>query len=78
MLVRRARPASPLLECPPSPPTPTPSSSSPLFLPPLPPSQGELRCRPNAKNHRDLDVELDYNFTGKNMTVKKTQPFRIR
>jgi protein arginine N-methyltransferase 1 len=39
---------------------------------------GELRCRPNAKNHRDLDIELSYEFHGKNMDVKRTQPFRLR
>ena len=39
---------------------------------------GELRCRPNAKNHRDLDIELHYAFAGKNMSATHTQPFRLR
>ena len=40
--------------------------------------EGELRCRPNAGNHRDLDIELSYSFSGKNMSAKRTQPFRLR
>lgn len=39
---------------------------------------GELRCRPNAKNHRDLDIELQYAFAGKHMAAERTQPYRLR
>jgi len=47
--------------------------------PPLPNrAQGELRCRPNPRNHRDLDIEIDYAFEGKVMSAHRTQPFRLR
>jgi protein arginine N-methyltransferase 1 len=39
---------------------------------------GSLRCRPNAKNHRDLDIELDYAWEGKHGSTSKTQAFRLR
>ena len=39
---------------------------------------GVLKCRPNPKNRRDLDIEIDYEFAGKLMAVKRTQPFRLR
>lgn len=39
---------------------------------------GELRCRPNAKNHRDLDIELQYAFAGKHMAADRIQPYRLR
>jgi len=39
---------------------------------------GELRCRPNARNRRDLDIEVDYKFDGKAMHAARTQSFRLR
>jgi type I protein arginine methyltransferase len=39
---------------------------------------GELRCRPNARNRRDLDIELDYAFDGKIMQSRRTQSYRLR
>jgi protein arginine N-methyltransferase 1 len=39
---------------------------------------GELRCRPNARNRRDLDIEVDYRFDGKAMRAARTQSFRLR
>ena len=42
--------------------------------------EGVLRCAPNAKNHRDLDIEIGYKFNGKNHSepVALTQAYRLR
>ena len=40
--------------------------------------QGVLRCRPNARNHRDLDIEISYSLKGKICDVSRTQPYRLR
>lgn len=37
-----------------------------------------LRCRPNSRNHRDLDIEVEYKFDGKSGSVAKLQPYRLR
>lgn len=39
---------------------------------------GTLRCGPNAKNPRDLDISLDYSFSGKHMACHDSQEFRMR
>jgi protein arginine N-methyltransferase 1 len=39
---------------------------------------GMLRCRPNSRNHRDLDIEVEYKFDGKSGSVSKLQPYRLR
>ena len=40
---------------------------------------GVLRCAPNAKNHRDLDIEIRYAFAGRNgAAIDVTQPYRLR
>jgi len=39
---------------------------------------GELRCRPNGRNRRDLDIEIDYAFNGRAMNARRTQSFRLR
>ena len=39
---------------------------------------GVLRCAPNAKNHRDLDIEIGYVFDGKNGHINAVQPYRLR
>ena len=39
---------------------------------------GVLTCKPNQKNPRDLDITLDYEFTGKNSSCSRTQSFRMR
>jgi hypothetical protein len=36
---------------------------------------GAIRCRPNSKNHRDLDIEIAYKFEGsKSEAVERVQP----
>ena len=40
---------------------------------------GAIRCRPNGKNHRDLDIEIAYKFAGsKCEAVERVQPYRLR
>ena len=39
---------------------------------------GTLRCRPNAKNRRDLDIEIEYDFAGRLSSAHRLQPFRLR
>ena len=39
---------------------------------------GVLSCKPNAKNPRDLDITLEYEFAGKNSRFTRTQAFRMR
>ena len=39
---------------------------------------GELRCRPNARNHRDLDIEIATKFAGRLSSADAVQPFRLR
>lgn len=39
---------------------------------------GIVRARPNARNRRDLDIEIEYKFQGKHMSVERTQPYRLR
>eukprot|EP00898_Chlorokybus_atmophyticus_P001905 jgi/Chlat1/2715/Chrsp180S02865 len=39
---------------------------------------GTLQCLPNAKNPRDLDIAISYNFKGKRSSYKRTQQYRMR
>lgn len=39
---------------------------------------GELRCRPNARNHRDLDIEISVQFDGDHCQMDHLQPYRLR
>lgn len=39
---------------------------------------GTLTCKPNAKNPRDLDISVDYEFNGSNMQSKATQHYNMR
>jgi len=39
---------------------------------------GQLSCRPNAKNPRDLDIGLDYEFNGGNMSSKSSNKYCMR
>ena len=40
--------------------------------------EGVLRCRPNARNHRDLDIELEYKMEGRVSQVHVAQAYRLR
>jgi hypothetical protein len=40
--------------------------------------EGVIRCRPNARNHRDLDIELEYRMDGKISKVDVAQAYRLR
>lgn len=40
--------------------------------------EGVLRCRPNARNHRDLDIELEYKMEGRVSQVRVAQAYRLR
>lgn len=39
---------------------------------------GRIECRPNAKNPRDLDIEMAYAFAGKQTKASRTQSYRMR
>lgn len=39
---------------------------------------GRLTCEPNAKNPRDLDIEIQYSLKGSHSSVSRTQPYRLR
>jgi protein arginine N-methyltransferase 1 len=39
---------------------------------------GEVSCKPNAKNPRDLDISLAYSFEGKHGEAHRTQQYRMR
>ncbi|KAG2495744.1 hypothetical protein HYH03_006341 [Edaphochlamys debaryana] len=39
---------------------------------------GTLSCRPNAKNPRDLDISIAYEFDGERGKAKNTQEYRMR
>lgn len=39
---------------------------------------GELACAPNAKNPRDLDINLSYSFKGKKGSWAGSQSYRMR
>mmetsp|Transcript_27342 Transcript_27342/g.69581 ORF Transcript_27342/g.69581 Transcript_27342/m.69581 type:complete len:344 (-) Transcript_27342:550-1581(-) len=39
---------------------------------------GELTCKPNDKNPRDLDIEMSYHFEGKHGECTRTQQYRMR
>lgn len=40
--------------------------------------RGELTCRPNLKNPRDLDIGIAYKFTGSYDTVSSVQNYTLR
>lgn len=40
--------------------------------------EGVLRCVPNKKNPRDLDLSIAYKFQGKHMSAERTQQYRMR
>lgn len=39
---------------------------------------GTLKCAPNSKNPRDLDIVLSYTFEGERGSFARTQRFRMR
>jgi protein arginine N-methyltransferase 1 len=39
---------------------------------------GVVTCKPNGKNPRDLDIQIDYEFNGQNMQSKKSQKYNMR
>lgn len=39
---------------------------------------GTLECKPNGKNPRDLDITIEYGFTGKHGHCKRVQHYRMR
>jgi protein arginine N-methyltransferase 1 len=40
--------------------------------------EGRLACRPNAKNPRDLDIEIAYKWEGQHGEAHRTQEYRMR
>ncbi|KAG0366737.1 S-adenosyl-L-methionine-dependent methyltransferase [Gamsiella multidivaricata] len=38
---------------------------------------GELTCAPNGRNPRDLDIVIDYEFSGKQMSLKEKNEYRM-
>jgi len=40
--------------------------------------KGMIKCVPNAKNPRDLDIDLEYDFRGKKMSCHSSQQFKMR
>ena len=41
-------------------------------------NQGVLTCAPNAKNHRDLDITIAYDFKGALSSLDASQNYRLR
>ena len=41
-------------------------------------SAGMLTCTPNAKNPRDLDIAIQYDFAGQNGKAHNEQKYRMR
>ena len=39
---------------------------------------GSIKCNPNAKNPRDLDILLDYKCIGAQCEADRSQMFRLR
>lgn len=39
---------------------------------------GTLTCKPNAKNPRDLDIDVSYQFKGQHLAVSNTMNFWLR
>jgi protein arginine N-methyltransferase 1 len=39
---------------------------------------GNVSCKPNAKNPRDLDIAITYTFDGRNCEAHRTQQYRMR
>lgn len=40
--------------------------------------RGRIKCAPNARNPRDLDFELAYEFQGRHSTSSDTLSYRMR
>lgn len=40
--------------------------------------EGVLACRPNKKNHRDLDIAVEYKFAGKHVNAQRVLRYRLR
>jgi hypothetical protein len=40
--------------------------------------QGNLTCAPNAKNHRDLDITIGFDFKGSLSSLETSQTYRLR
>lgn len=40
--------------------------------------RGNIKAKPNPKNHRDLDIWLTIDFEGEDATIHKTQFYRLR
>ncbi len=40
--------------------------------------KGEFTCKPNAKNPRDLDITIGFQFKGEYQTVEAVQQFYLR
>ncbi|KAF9342332.1 hypothetical protein BGX26_007777 [Mortierella sp. AD094] len=38
---------------------------------------GELTCSPNSRNPRDLDIVIDFEFNGKQMSLKEKNEYRM-
>ncbi|CAE7896572.1 PRMT1 [Symbiodinium sp. KB8] len=39
---------------------------------------GTLSCKPNDKNPRDLDIDVEYKFEGEFGSVQRKQPYKLR
>ena len=40
--------------------------------------EGELKCSPNGKNPRDLDITIQYSLEGQNGTWNNSQDYKLR
>ncbi len=62
-------------------PTPRPPCAPPARPPAAPlhaQVEGTLACRPNAKNPRDLDINISYSWKGKHGEAARSQEYRMR
>lgn len=39
---------------------------------------GQLSCKQNKKNKRDLDIAIEYNFSGQRCQINEKRDYKIR
>jgi type I protein arginine methyltransferase len=39
--------------------------------------EGMLKCKPNAKNPRDLDIEIDFKFDGQSSQLQESHQYKM-
>jgi hypothetical protein len=39
--------------------------------------QGRIRCKQNSRNHRDLDIGISYDFSGRDYQCAESHEYRM-